>query len=137
MWLGFGIGLTLALLVVCQCECEPLRQVAVAYIIHTQDLGLYKILFSCEAVVHESIIRSCPPAHLHCPPWCNASARSLGSARLLRTLVCMLCIIQYWQYQYRVKAKQEHVRIDSRVPRQSTTCMRLRLLCGLLVHPWR
>ena len=44
--------------------------------------GLYKIFFYFEAVVHESTILSPPPAHLHCPPWCNTIARFLGSTRL-------------------------------------------------------
>jgi len=51
-------------------------------------------LRGCCARIHHLFI---PPAHLHCSPWCNTSARSLGSIRPpLRTLVCMLCTIQYW-----------------------------------------
>jgi len=35
-----------------------------------------------------------PPAHLHCPPWCNTIAQSLNSIRLpFRPLVCMLYTI--------------------------------------------
>jgi len=41
--------------------------------------GLYKILFSSEAVVQELTIFASPPAHLHCPPWCNTIARLFGT----------------------------------------------------------
>ena len=43
----------------------------------TRGVGLYKILFHFEAVVHKSTILSPPPAHLHFPPWCNTIARLL------------------------------------------------------------
>jgi len=37
-----------------------------------------------------------PPAHLHCPPWCNTIARLLGSIRLShRSPVCLLYTIHY------------------------------------------
>jgi len=56
-----------------------------------QDIRL--LLDSCARIHHPHA----PPAHLHCPPWCNTIAWLLGSIRLpLRTPVCMLYTIQYW-----------------------------------------
>ena len=41
-----------------------------------KPIGLYKRFVYSEATVHESTILSPPPpAHLHCPPWCNTIAR--------------------------------------------------------------
>ena len=37
-------------------------------------VGIYKIFVYFRAGVHESTILFFPPAHLHCPPWCNTIA---------------------------------------------------------------
>ena len=56
--------------------------------------------------MHESIIMLCPPPHLHCPHFCNTVARLLPKIRRHpQPPFCMSYTIQYWLWQYLVKAK--------------------------------
>jgi len=69
----------------------------------TTGLSLYKILFHFEPSLWESIIRVCPP-HLQRLPYCNTNARPLRNIRPPPPPLCMPYTIQYWWWQYRVKA---------------------------------
>ena len=54
---------------------------AVVFFISLQGLAFTSYWFPARLLCtnHHPFI---PPAHLHCPPWCNTCARLLGSIRL-------------------------------------------------------
>jgi len=64
-----------------------------------QDTGL--LLYVCARINRPFFL----PARLHCPHCCNTIARPLGNTQPpTRIPLCMPYTIQYWQWQYRVKA---------------------------------
>ena len=94
---------------------------------------LYKISFRFEASLWESIILELPPppSRLQSLPNCNAIARLLRDVRRLTVSpFCMPQTIQYWSWQYRVKATfvgvgwggymstRKHTRICMQIDRQ-------------------
>jgi len=60
-----------------------------------QDIGLLRGF--CARINHPCVA----PSHLHCPHYCNTMANYTTPPR---PPLCMPCTIQYWGWQYRVKA---------------------------------
>ena len=80
---------------------------AYRYIIYVSPVSLYTILFHLKALLWESIILLLPPPpakptllQYYCTPMRNIRPPH-------RPPLCMPYAIQYWPWQYRVKAKSE------------------------------